>query len=313
MRTPQPPIVRRDVSGIVLLDKPLGLSSNQALQRVRRLFGARKAGHTGSLDPLATGMLPICLGEATKVSGFLLDSDKVYDVEACIGTQTSTGDTEGEVIARSEPTVQEADLERALRSLLGTIAQVPPMYSALKRAGRPLYALARAGQTVERAARPVQIHEFRLTHFDPQRPCFRVRCGKGTYIRTLIEDLAAGVGRVAHVAALRRAAVAGFEASAMVELGTLDTLGRAAAGGWEALDRYLQPMDSPLAGWPAVHLDAGQAAAVRRGQAVAPGVAPGSGWVRLYDEQGQFAGLGECGADGRVAPRRMLVSSPCGA
>lgn len=305
---PQPTaVVRRDVSGILVFDKPAGLSSNQALQRVRRLFNARKAGHTGSLDPLATGMLPICFGEATKVSGFLLGADKVYEVEALIGAQTTTGDAEGEVIARSEPTIGRDELERGMRELTGTLAQVPPMYSALKRGGRPLYELARAGQTVERAARTVEIHEFALIAFDPQRPRFRVRCGKGTYIRTLIEDLAAAVGRVAHVTALRRIAVAGFESVAMVDI---ETLTREAAGGFAALDRHLQPMDQPLAAWPAVRLQAADAVAVRCGQSVAPCDPPGSGWVRLYDEQNRFAGLAECGADGRLAPRRMFVLGP---
>jgi tRNA pseudouridine55 synthase len=307
MGSQRPAPVWRDVTGIVLLDKPAGLSSNQALQQVRRLFAARKAGHTGSLDPLATGMLPVCLGEATKVCGFLLGADKVYEVEACIGTRTSTADAEGEVIERSEPTVTRAELERAMLLLTGVVAQVPPMYSALKRGGRPLYALARAGQTVERAARPVQVHEFCLTCFDPQRPRFRVRCGKGTYIRTLIEDLAGAVGRVAHVTALRRLAVGGFEPARMVDL---DTLRADAQAGWAALDRHLQPMDQPLTGWPAVQLDAGGATAVRRGQSVALGAPPADGWVRLYDEQGRLVGLGECRADGRVWPCRMLASGP---
>lgn len=306
--SPAPSTVRRrEVSGILVLDKPLGLSSNQALQRVRRLFQARKAGHTGSLDPLATGMLPVCLGEATKVSGFLLSADKTYEVEALIGAQTATGDAEGEIIARSEPTISRAALEKGMRGLTGSLMQVPPMYSALKRGGRPLYELARAGQTVERAARPVEIHAFELAEYDPHRPRFRVRCGKGTYIRTLIEDLAAAVGRVAHVTALRRIAIAGFESAAMVDM---DTLGREAAGGFATLDRHLQPMDRPLANWPAVRLQAAEAIAVRCGRSVTAGQPPASGWVRLYDEQERFAGLAECSVDGRVVPRRIFVLGP---
>ncbi len=221
---------RRKVDGILLLDKPLGLSSNTALQIVRRLYNADKAGHTGSLDPLATGLLPVCLGEATKLCGYLLDADKRYRARVRLGARTSTGDGEGEVVATSDAAlVSRADLEAAIPRFLGEIEQVPPMYSALKRDGEPLYRLARAGIEVERAPRRVHIRELRVLDFDGLHFDFEVACSKGTYVRTLAEDWAAAVGQQAHLSALRRTGLEPFDASAMVALEPLEQTGEGAA------------------------------------------------------------------------------------
>lgn len=300
-----PRIVRRDVDGIVLLDKPAGMSSNQALQRIKRLFRARKAGHTGSLDPLASGMLPVCLGEATKMAAFLLDSDKTYRFRMHVGGQTSTGDAEGEVIAEGPPLSGEEQLHRALERLRGPILQVPPMYSALKHEGQRLYRLARAGQEVERVARQVSIHELVVEQFDPRRPLLRVRCSKGTYIRTLAEDIARLAGTVAHVAELRRLAVAPFREASMHTLEALETLAGSAA---EArLDALLRPVDAAIESWPALELTARQERGLLCGQAVAGEAGARCGPLRLYGHEGRFLGIGERLADGRVVPRRLMA------
>ncbi len=210
---------RRSVDGILLLDKPLGLSSNAALQIVKRLYNAEKAGHTGSLDPLASGLLPICLGEATKLGAYLLDADKRYRARVRLGTATASGDAEGAVVATSDPAaLSRGQLEAAIPRFLGAITQIPPMYSAIKREGRPLYTLARAGIEVERAAREVSIHELKLLSFGDGEFEFELRCSKGTYVRTLAEDWAAAVNQRAHLSALRRTGVGGFDAGAMVPL-----------------------------------------------------------------------------------------------
>jgi len=295
---------RREVDGILLLDKPVGLTSNAALQRVKRLFRARKAGHTGSLDPLASGMLPVCLGQATKVSAFLLDADKAYTVTAQFGTATDTADAEGVVIAESAlKQVSRDRLEQAMAGLRGEISQVPPMYSALKQGGRRLYELARAGQQVERAPRQVWIRALDIEHFDPSRPVLTVRCSKGTYVRTLVEDLALACGSLAHVAALRRSEVTPFCAGGMVTMEQLE----AAGDDLGSLDSLLRPVDEALAGWPAVRLSAADARCLCQGQSVraADPIIPGR--VRLYEPQGRFLGMGEVDSDGRLFPRRLFV------
>lgn len=303
---PDPPRrARRDVDGIVLLDKPLHLSSNQALQRVKWLFQARKAGHTGSLDPLATGMLPICLGEATKVSAYLLDSDKVYRVRMSLGRQTATGDAEGPVIATGPESLGPEELERALVPFRGAILQVPPMYSALKQQGRRLYELAREGREVARAARAVHIHELSVESCGAPGPTLRVRCSKGTYIRSLVEDIARAAGTVAHVAELRRLAVTPFAEGAMH---TLPQLEEAAESGLEALSCSLLATDEALPGWPQVSLAAIEAARISRGQPVTAMPAPPTGMVRLYGDRARFLGIGECLADGRIVPRRLMAA-----
>ena len=290
-------------SGIVLLDKPLGLSSNAALQRVRRLYGAAKAGHAGSLDPLATGMLPICLDEATKIAGEILSSRKRYRFAIALGARTATGDVEGAVIEQAPvPPLDPEALEAALAGLRGPQRQVPPMYSALKRDGQPLYALARAGLSVEREARPIEIYALRLLQASAERLELTVECCKGTYVRVLAEDIARALGTCGHVAMLRREWVAPFELEPMH---TLDALERAVQAG-EAPG--LLPADAPLGHLPAVRLDAERAERIRHGQAV-PYATAAPGTVRLYDAAQRFMGLGAL-APGEVRPRRLFAEVP---
>ncbi|MDJ0928254.1 MAG: tRNA pseudouridine(55) synthase TruB [Gammaproteobacteria bacterium] len=298
---------RRRVDGLVLLDKPVGLSSNQALQQVKRLYRAAKAGHTGSLDPLASGLLPLCLGQATKVSAFLLDAVKEYEVTIALGVQTATGDAEGEPVKESSLTRIEARVvDAALSAFRGEIQQIPPMYSALKHEGRRLYELARAGQAVPREPRTVIVEELTLLGFDEDRPRLRVRCSKGTYIRTLAEDIAAACGTVGHVAALRRTTVGPFTTEQMVTLAELE---QAAAAGLAALDARLRPADEALADWPELELGPQQAYYLMQGNAVNSGPGWQPGRVRLYGKERRFLGIGEVLRDGRVAPKRLFVGA----
>ena len=288
-------------SGIVLLDKPLGLSSNAALQRVRRLYGAAKAGHAGSLDPLATGMLPICLDEATKIAGEILSSRKRYRFAIALGARTATGDVEGAVIEQAPvPPLDPEALEAALAALRGPQHQVPPMYSALKRDGRPLYALARAGMSVEREARPIEIYALTLLQASAQRLELAVECSKGTYVRVLAEDIARALGTCGHVVLLRREWVVPFGHEPMHPLDALEAADAATRAG------LLLPADRPLGHLVAVHLDAVQTDRVRHGQSVLVSD-EASGKTRLYDERGAFIGIGELAA-GRVQPRRLLAA-----
>jgi tRNA pseudouridine55 synthase len=277
--------------GILLLDKPLGLSSSTAVQRVRRIFGRIKAGHTGSLDPLATGMLPICLGEATKVAGYLLEGDKEYEFTARFGARRSTGDLEGEVVEeRAIPADLRAAVEAVMPSFRGPISQVPPMYSALKRDGQPLYRLARQGIEVEREARAVVIHQLELLAVLEGEAQFRVRCSKGTYVRTLAEDLARAAGSCAHLSALRRTSVAPFPAAGMVTLDALEAGGPASVS--------LQAPDAALAHLEAVELDAERAARLGMGQTLGyAGSLSAPGLVRAYATGGRFLGIVQLGAN----------------
>jgi len=302
-RTPEARAPRRAVDGILVLDKPPGLTSNAALQRVKRLFRAEKAGHTGALDPLATGVLPICLGQATKLSGYLLDADKGYRALAAVGACTTTGDAEGEVTRRSDAAALTREaLERAMAGFRGEILQRPPMYSALKRDGQPLYELARAGIEVEREARPVRIASLELVAFGPGAFELDVRCSKGTYIRTLVEDLAAAAGQCAHVASLRRIEAGPFREADMVRPETLE---QAAERGLEALQALLLPPVAGLAAWPRVQVDAASAARLAQGQALDRAAGP-AGLVAVTGPAGDLLGIAERSADGRLAPRRWL-------
>ncbi len=286
--------------GVLLLDKPVGLSSNAALQRVRRLLSGVKAGHTGSLDPLASGMLPICLGEATKLAGEVLAGDKAYSCRVLLGTRTATGDAEGEVVERQPvPPLDRARIEAVLAARLGESLQVPPMYSALKRQGEPLYRLARRGESVERAARAIRIHALELVAQGPDWLDLKVVCSKGTYVRVLGEDIAAALGTCGHLGALRRDYVEPFRDRPMLTLEQL--AGRAGETDW------LLPPDAAVPQYPAVALDAGAAAALRHGRAVAGAAAGAPGTVRLHDERGQFMGLGERDATGRLRVRRLFA------
>jgi len=295
----------RAVDGILLLDKPSGIRSNEALQRVKHLFDARKAGHTGSLDSLASGLLPLCLGEATKMSGFLLEADKRYRSRFHLGARTTTGDADGEVLERLPVgELDDARVRAVLARFSGAIEQVPPMYSALKHQGRRLYELAYQGLEVEREARPVTIHEFSLLARGDDWLEVEVLCSKGTYIRTLAEDVGAALGCGAHVSMLRRTRVGPFGDDAMV---TLETIEAAAAAGHPALDALLLPVDRALADRPPVELEPNSAFYLRQGQPVLIPRAPTDGLVRLYGANGRFMGVGEVLEDGRVAPRRLLA------
>ena len=255
----------RDIHGVLLLDKPVGWSSNQAVQKVRWLFQARKAGHTGTLDPFATGMLPICLGEASKTAAFMLDAGKTYEASARLGEATSTGDIEGEVIRRAAVDIPGTErIEQVMAQFTGVIEQVPPMYSALKHRGRPLYELAREGKEVERAPRPVTIHRLELLDWEAPDLRFRVRCSKGTYVRTLAEDIAGRLGSCAHLKALRRLEVEPFREDGMV---SLEDLENAVENG--KADSFLLPVDSGLSGWPVVKLDEARAELERSGDVAA--------------------------------------------
>ena len=285
--------------GILLLDKPLGMSSNAALQRVRHLLGRPKAGHTGSLDPLATGMLPICVGEATKLAGSLLAEAKGYTVEMRLGERTDTGDAEGQIVERQAvPNLDEAIIAAALQSQRGSQQQIPPMYSALKRDGQPLYKLARAGLSVERAPRTIKIYVLELVDFTANTLRLRVECSKGTYIRTLIEQLGVQLSSCAHVIALRRDFVEPFRTEPMY---TLEQL-QARTG--------LPPLlaaDRAVAHLPAVRLSQIQARAMSFGQAItAAGADPGQ--LRLYDASGRFLGLGMGTTGGAVRPLRLFAT-----
>ena len=297
----------REVDGIVLLDKPPGLTSNGALQRVRYLFDARKGGHTGSLDPLATGALPLCLGEATKLSSYLLDADKTYEVRIRLGARTDTADSDGEVVETAPvPALDAAAVEAAMAGLRGPIEQVPPMYSALKHQGQRLYELARKGETVERKPRAVTIHALTLDHLAADELGITVRCSKGTYVRTLAEDLAAALGTLGHVIALRRTQAGPFGPEGMVTLEALETM---AEQGPAALDAILLPMDQALEGWPEVHLDQDSAWYMKRGQPVMVPGAPTEGLLKVYGPERTFLGLGEILPDGRVSPKRLVKAA----
>lgn len=297
--------LREAVDGFLLLDKSPGLSSNLALQKAKRLLGAAKGGHTGSLDPIASGLLPICLGEATKLSGFLLHSDKRYRVEIRLGVQTTTADAEGDVIAiRPVPQLTAAAIESALAAFRGEIEQVPPMYSALKYGGQRLYELARRGIEVARAARPVTIFELWPLRFEAEYLELEVHCSKGTYIRSLATDLGDALGCGAHVTALRRTAVGDFSVERAVTLAELE------ARSLSERRAELLPADTIVGHLPEVRVNPDLAFFIQRGQAVFIPHAPTAGWLRLYARPATFLGLGEVLPDGRIAPRRLLRSPP---
>jgi tRNA pseudouridine55 synthase len=298
--------VRRNVNGIILLDKPRGFTSNAALQKIRWLLNAEKAGHTGSLDPLATGVLPLCFGEATKFSQYLLDADKAYETVMQLGVTTTTADAEGEVLERKPVAVTVEQLEALLPQFRGDILQVPPMYSALKRDGQPLYKLARAGEVVEREPRSVNIARLELLSLEGDKARLAVSCSKGTYIRTLVEDIGQLLGCGAHVAELRRTQAGPFDLSQTVTLETLEQLH--GEGGAEALDGLLQPVDSGLDHWPLLQLSEHSAYYWLHGQPVRAPEAPKYGMVRVQDNNGRFIGIGEVSEDGRIAPRRLIRS-----
>ena len=301
----------RDVHGILVLDKPAGITSNDALQRIKRIYKAARAGHTGSLDKPATGVLPLCLGEATKVSTYLLNADKIYISVAKLGVVTSTADAEGEIVeTRSIPVLKKRELEQVIAQFVGDIEQVPPMYSALKVDGQRLYKLAYRGVEIKRQSRPVTIHQIDLLHFDQESFEIQVHCSKGTYIRTLVEDIGNALGCGAHVSTLRRLSTGPFNEDQTVTMESIENL---AKQGDDALDELLVPVDSALEHLAAVALSEEATYCLCQGQAVlvphAPGEKPGEGLVRIYDHNRAFIGIGTINDEGRVAPKRLVKTN----
>lgn len=295
---------RRDVHGVLILDKPLGLTSNAALQRVRNLFGARKAGHTGSLDPLATGVLPICFGEATKLSGVLLDAPKRYRVSIVLGVTTTTGDAAGEVLERCAPDgISAEQVAAALATLQGDLQQVPPMYSAVKHQGQRLYTLAQQGIEVERAPRPVTVYEARLHGVSDAIVEAEFHCSKGTYVRSLAEALGAKLGCGAHVGALRRTQAGAFDLNQAI---TLEALAERAAEQTAQLDELLLAAGDALADWPRIDLAPDAARAIGYGRTVPIGATTPPGRVRIFGAEANFLGLGEVNQDGVLQPKRLV-------
>ena len=310
--------IRRKLDGVLLLDKPIGMSSNQALQAARRILNAQKGGHTGTLDPLATGLLPLCFGEATKFAGELLDADKTYAATLQLGITTDTGDAEGRELLRRDVSASRADVLAALAHFRGDIEQIPPMYSALKRDGKPLYEYARAGIEVERKSRQVTIRELTLTDWSADRVSIDVTCSKGTYIRTLAEDIGERLGCGAHLIALRRNTTGGMSVTSALSLEALEAMSECER------DAVLLPVDALIVHLPELHLDADICARVMHGQAFEPanrladGVspaptgelsAPTDRRVRLYDQDDRFLGLGTLNQDGWCQPLRLVASN----
>ncbi|PKG39366.1 tRNA pseudouridine(55) synthase TruB [Psychromonas sp. Urea-02u-13] len=301
----------RSINGVVLLDKPTDISSNHALQRVKRIFFANKAGHTGALDPLATGMLPICLGEATKFSQFLLDSDKRYIVTAKLGVRTDTSDSQGAVVCEKPVSVTQEQLDVALDTFRGDIMQVPSMYSALKFEGKPLYKYAREGITIDRPARPITVYEINQLRFEGDEIDLDIHVSKGTYIRTITDDLGELLGCGAHVSMLRRTQVADYPYDKMVTIDQLDELIEQAKeqdiSPYELLDALLLKMDTAVKDYPEVNISDEMGDYILHGQPVQVFGAPDDTLVRItVGEEHTFIGMGEMNDDGLIAPKRLV-------
>ena len=303
----------REVNGVLVLDKQPGMSSNDALQRVKHIFRGAKAGHTGSLDPLATGVLPLCFGEATKLSQYLLDSDKRYWTTVLLGVRTDSGDADGKVVeVRPVVEVTAARVGAALQRFIGEIDQIPSMFSAVKHEGQPLYKLARQGIEVERKPRRITVFECKLVGFRDTEFDLEIHCSKGTYVRSIAEELGEDLGCGAHVTALRRLKAGPFSVADLVTMEQMETV--LAADGLPGLDALLLPVWSAVRDWPEVHLEEVTAYYLRQGQSVMVPHAPANGWVRLSQGghgvlgDGEFLGVGEVLDDGRIAPRRLLAA-----
>jgi len=293
--------IKRDVSGVLLLDKPVGITSNAALQIAKRLYRAAKAGHTGTLDPMASGLLPLCFGEATKFAQYPTDADKTYEVVIKLGKTTDTGDADGQVLSQRPVAVSRADIERVVNQFTGPIMQTPPMYSALKHQGQPLYKYARKGIEIERAPRAVTLHQIAILNFDGETLSICVACSKGTYIRVLAEDIGEQLGCGAHLIGLRRTQVGAFNLTEAITLDALEDLPEAER------DSKLMPPDRLVASLPEIVLDQDAAYYLRQGQAI---------WLpklslherfRIYDEKHIFIGVGEVGDEGKLQPSRLVV------
>lgn len=291
---------KKNINGILLLDKPLGFSSNQALQKIKWLLKAAKAGHTGTLDPLATGLLPLCFGEATKFAHYLTDADKTYIATIKLGITTTTGDAEGAVLSTQPVNVNQADFETVSQQFIGEISQVPPMYSALKFEGKALYEYARAGVEIERQSRLVTIHKIEINAFAGDVAVITVTCSKGTYIRTLAEDIGQQLGCGAHLIGLRRTATANYDISQAVTIEQFEALND------DQRLALLAPADSAVLHLPAMTLDDDSVFYLLQGQSVWRSGSIPAGLLRLYSEQQVFLGLGELQPDGKIAPKRLM-------
>ena len=291
---------KRNVNGVLLLDKPIGFSSNQALQKAKWLYQAAKAGHTGTLDPLATGLLPLCFGEATKFAHYLTDADKTYVATLKLGVTTNTGDAEGEVLTTQSVNVSRSQFEQACQKFLGEISQVPPMFSALKHEGKAMYEYARAGIEIERKARLITIHYIAVEDFKQDEAVITVTCTKGTYIRTLAEDIGKLLGCGAHLIGLRRTATANYKIAQTITLEQLEAMTL------EQREAALLPEDSAVQHLPEITLDGDSVFYLQQGQGVWKSGAVPKGLLRLYSEQQDFLGLGELSSDGKVAPKRLI-------
>ncbi|MEM1262691.1 MAG: tRNA pseudouridine(55) synthase TruB [Pseudomonadota bacterium] len=296
----------RPIDGILLLDKPAGITSNRALQTARRHLDARKAGHTGSLDPAATGLLPLCFGHATRLTPYLLDADKTYAVTAELGVRTDSGDLDGQEIERRLPPDWQAERWMSLlKTFIGPQQQVPPMHSALKHEGQRLYKLARQGLAVERPPRSIVIHDITFKRLAGSSLDFEVRCSKGTYIRSLVEDIAGQAGTIATTAALRRLAAGPFGGDGMRSLAAVQ------AASQETVESWLLPLDAALPSWPAVRLDETAASLFHQGRAVRPmTLEVAGGQVRVHGADGKLVGLGEMAPDGLVSPKKVFGATP---
>ena len=294
----------RDISGFLILDKPQGPTSNHALQTVRRLFDARKAGHTGTLDPLATGMLPICFGEATKTAALAIQADKVYEATGRLGIATDTADALGKITATAGiENVDASAIATVLADFVGTTAQLPPRYSAIRHRGKRLYELARAGIDPPREPRDITIHSIELCSVELPKFTIRVHCGKGTYIRTLVEDIGARLGTLAHVSALRRISVDPFTEQPMISVTDLE----AAVAAGDPLEKYLLPVDYVLSDWRRVDVSATDAQRLRQGQKLRLDDPSEPGKVRVYDQGSAFVGIAEVSDSGELSPRRIFL------
>jgi len=290
-------------NAILLLDKPQGLTSQQAVSKVKRLFQVSKAGHTGTLDPIATGLLPICLGEATKFSHFLLNTDKHYQVQATLGICTDTGDSEGNILSQTAvPIIKETDLLEVLSTFIGDIEQIPPMFSAIKHKGRPLYEWARKGIEISRQPRSIKIHELKLLHYENSQLHLEVRCSKGTYIRSLIQDIGTKLGCGGHMSALRRLSVGDYSLKDSVDFETLEAHSN-------NFSSFLLSLDTALPQWPLFKISEAAAFYLKRGQTLVLPNMPPQGWVQLVMKTNQqFAGVGQVLHDGRLKAYRMLYA-----
>lgn len=292
---------KQEIDAVLILDKPAGITSNQALQKVKRMLRARKAGHCGSLDPMATGVLPICLGQATKFAGYLLGADKTYRASCRLGQTTTTADAEGELLDEREIDATRAQIEAVLNRFRGDIEQVPPMYSALKQQGRRLYELARAGEQVERPPRPVTIYRLDLLGYEAPIVDFEVACSKGTYVRSLAQDIGEALGCGAHLTVLRRTEARPFTLADAI---TLDALNDAIELG--RLEAHLRPVWSALEQFAQLELDRIDGERIRQGKVLSPAAPPAAGLYRLMAENGEFIGLGEVDQEGRIKAKRLM-------